>query len=153
MPGADEFTGPVDYASHWLWWALAAFAVVALFYVAVFVWSLLGGPKADRPVDVPTARTRALGELDRIGHQVHAGQLSERLGYQQMSVVVRDFVSDASGLPARTMALADLRVAGVPNLAETIALMYPPAFSPSAESGESLQATLNRARGLVTSWS
>lgn len=153
MPGADEFSGPVDYASHWLWWAVAAFAVVALFYLVVLVWSLLGGPKADRPVTLPTARTRALGELDRIGHQVHAGQLTERIGYQQMSVVVRDFVSDASGLPARSMALADLRAAGVPHLAETIALMYPPEFSPSASGDESLQATLNRARGLVTSWS
>lgn len=153
MPGADEFSGPVGYASHWMWWALAAFGVVALFYLVVFVWSLLGGPKQARPVDVPTARTRALGELDRIGHQVHTGELAARVGYQQMSVVVRDFVSDASGLPARSMALADLRAAGVPHLAETIALMYPPEFSPTGEPHESLQATLNRARGLVSSWS
>ncbi|QIX26240.1 hypothetical protein ncot_06200 [Nocardioides sp. JQ2195] len=153
MPGADEFSGPVDYASQWLWWALGAFALVVVFYLVVLVWSLLGGSRPGRPVDLPSARARALAELDRIGHQVHAGEMPERLGHQQMSVVVRGFVSDASGLPALTMALADLRAAGIPHLAETIALMYPPEFSPSGTGDASLQSTLDRARDVVSSWS
>ncbi|KQY63840.1 MULTISPECIES: hypothetical protein [unclassified Nocardioides] len=152
MPDADEFSGPVDYSSQWLWFAIGALALVALFYLGVLLWSHAGGPKPLKPGDVPTARTRAMGELDRIGHQVYAGQLAERVGYQQLSSVIRDFVSAVSGMPAHTMALADLRAAGVPHLAETIALIYPPEFAPDSTAVEPFGTTLNRARGLVSSW-
>lgn len=151
MPDADEFSGPIDYGSLWMWLALASIAVVLLWYVGVVLWSLGGGPKKAR-VDLPSARSRALGELDRIGHQVHSGELTERLGYQQMSSVVREFVSQTSGLPAHAMALADLRQAGVPHLAETIALMYPPEFAPEASGSEPLSLTLDRAKNVVATW-
>ncbi|WP_067439681.1 hypothetical protein [Nocardioides jensenii] len=153
MPDADEFSGPVDYSSLWLWLAIGAVVLVALFYLVVLVWSHGGQPKAPRPGNVPTARTRAMGEIDRIGHQVHGGQLPERTGYQQLSTVIRDFVAEVSGLPTRSMALADLRAAGVPHLAETIALIYPPEFAPDGGAIEPFGATLDRARWLVGSWS
>ena len=62
-------------------------------------------------------------------------------------------MTEAGGVPARTMALADLRAAGQPRLADAVALMYPPEFAPTeAEPGE-LRATLDRARELVATWS
>lgn len=152
MPDADEFSGPIDYSSLWFWLAVGALALVVLFYLWVTLWSHGGQPRERARVELPAARTRAMAEIDRIGHQVHADELSERIGYQQLSAVIRDFVADVSTLPANTMALADLRAAGVPHLADTIALIYPPEFAPEHSAIEPFGATLDRGRQVVSAW-
>lgn len=153
MPAGDEFSGPVDYSPLWVWLAIGAVILVGLYYLGVWAWSVSGHPKPAPSGDPVTARSHAFSELDRIGAQVAAGELTERAAYQQMSVVVRGFVSEVTGLPTHTMALADLRIIGIPHLAETIALMYPPEFGPGDdEAEEPLPATLDRARKLVARW-
>lgn len=154
MPvAAEEFTDPISYSWYWLWLALLALVLVIGWYAGVTVWAHGRRWRDGGPPPVPTARDRALFELDQIGHQVAAGGLTERDGYQQMSRVVRTFVADMTGLPAQSMALADLNAAGVTSVAEAIALMYPPEFAPApAPQYEPIDHTLARARALVVSW-
>lgn len=152
MHAADELADPVGYSSLWGWLAVAAVLLVVLWYVGVALWARRGRP---RPVVVPvaTARERALAALDEVHRGVASGQLADRDGYQRTSTIVRTFVADTTGLPTHTMALADLREAGVPHLAETVALMYPPEFAPAGTpAAEPIDATLHRARELVASW-
>ena len=156
MPAGDEFTGPVGYSAVWGWLALAAVLVVVAFYAGVAWWARpRRHPAADRPAPLPDVRQRHLAELDRIEQDVLAGRLTARAGYQRTSLTVRTFVTEAGGIPARTMALADLRAAGQPRLADAVELMYPPEFAPAeAEPADGqLQATLDRARKLVVTWS
>ncbi|HEY9565597.1 MAG TPA: hypothetical protein VIR30_17665 [Nocardioides sp.] len=154
MPAGDEFTGPIGYSSLWVWLAVGAFILVSLYYLAVWAWSVSGHPKPVANRDPVTARTKAFGEFDRIGAQVASGELPEREGYQQMSAVVRGFVSEVTGLPTHTMALADLRAIGIPHVADLVALMYPPEFSPEDDvAQEPLSRTLDRARNVVATWS
>lgn len=150
---AEEFTDPIAYSSYWLWLALLALVLVIGWYAGVTLWAhgrewRAGGCPAE-----PSARDRALFELDQIGLAVSAEAISERDGYQQMSRVVRRFVSETTGLPTHTMALADLNAAGVSGVAEAVALMYPPEFAPPpAPQYEPIDHTLARARALVVSW-
>lgn len=155
MPAvADELTDPVGYSPLWLWLAVLAVVLVVGWYAGVTLWA--HGRRrapADRRPSSATSRERALADLDRIAHQVAAGSLPERAGYQQMSQVVRRFVAEMTGLPAQSMALADLRAAGVPGVADAVALMYPPEFAPPpAPQHEPLGHTVARARHLVATW-
>lgn len=155
MPAAaEELTDPVAYSSWWLWLAVAAIVLVLGWYVGVTLWAHARGWVAtDRRPTPVGARERALGDLDLIAQQVASGRLPERGGYQQMSLVVRTFVAEVTGLPAHSMALADLRAAGVQGVAEAVALMYPPEFAPApAPQYEPLDHTLARARHLVATW-
>lgn len=156
MPAGDEFTGPVGYSAVWAWLALAAVLVVVAYYAGVLWWARPGrGPAADRPAPLPDVRRRHLAELDRIEQDVLAGRITARAGYQRASLTVRTFVTEAGGVPARSMALADLRAAGQPRLAAAVALMYPPEFAPTeaAPTDGHLRETLGRARELVATWS
>ena len=156
MPAGAEFTGPVGYSTVWGWLALAAVLVVVAWYAGVAWWARpRRRPAADRPAPLPDVRQRHLAELDRIEQDVLAGRISARAGYQRTSLTVRTFVTEAGGVPARTMALADLRAAGQPRLADAVALMYPPEFAPAeAEPSDGhLRATLGRAMELVATWS
>lgn len=152
MPDVAEFTGPLGYSSLWVWSAIAALVLVVLFYLAVILWSYGGQSDRSPRVDIGAARSRAMSELDRIGHQVYAAEVSERVGHQQLSAVIRGFVSSVSTLPAHTMTLADLREAGVPHLADTIALLYPPEFAPEVAATEPFAVTLDHGRQVVLSW-
>lgn len=154
LAAAEEFTDPVGYSSYWLWLALLALVLVVGWYAGVTIWANAPAwAEARRRVGLPTARDRALFELDRIGQQVAEGGITERAGYQQMSLVVRHFVAEVTGVPTGSMALADLQAVGATPVAEAIALMYPPEFAPSpAPQYEPLDHTLARARHLVATW-
>lgn len=153
LAAGEELTDPIGYSSLWGWLAGGAVLLLVLWYVGVAIWAhRTSGPKPMTGQRLMTARERHLAELHRIGQQVHAGSLPERVAYQEMSATVRSFVTEASGLPARTMSLADLRAAGVAPLADAVELMYPPEFAPTAEPTEPLDATLARAQELVARW-
>lgn len=157
MPSAaEEFAEPVAYGGHWLWLALAAVLLAVAWYLGVWLWSIPRKPKPapQRTVNLPDLRTRHLAELDRIEAGVRTGELPERDAYQQMSTLVRSFVSGVSGIPTETMTLSDLRAAGLPRLPETVELMYPPEFSPDPvdDPEQRLTTTLSRARELVSTW-
>ena len=153
----EEFTGPVGYSHLWLWLAVAGVALVALYYLVVW---LLTRPRRTGPTmwgrmtDVPNARRDHLQRIDAIEAEVRAGRLAARTGHQQLSEVVRSYVEAVSALPARTMALADFRAHAPAPLADAIELMYPPEFAPDPPvAQERFEQAVRDSRRLVASWS
>jgi hypothetical protein len=147
---ADELQAPVGYDDRWVVLAVLALALMAVYYAAVLWW---GRSRPDRPArSVP--RAECLGQLEKIGTAVSAGRVSPREGHQRISATVRHFVSAASGVPAHTMTLADIEREGPEDLAEIVALVYPPEFAPGDDlARERFGTALERARELVTTWS
>ncbi|KAA1425947.1 hypothetical protein [Nocardioides antri] len=154
----EEFNGPVAYADRWLWLALLGLVLVAAYYLAV-IW--LTRDRAPAPAvswsraDVPSARRLHLDRIERIEAEVRSGQLSARVGHQQLSETVRSYVAAVSTLPAPTMTLADFRRQAPRPLVDAIALMYPPEFAPddAGQARERFDDAVAQARGLVASWS
>lgn len=152
----EEFTGPVGYADRWLWIAVALAVVLVVYYV--LAWWLTRAPRRPalaRPgVALPDVRQQHLTRIDRIEAEVLAGRITARDGHQQLSEVVRDYVAAVTTLPARTMALADFRGRAPVVLVEVLELVYPPEFAPDdAMAHDLFETAVDRARGLVASWS
>lgn len=161
MPAAadlpEEFAGPVGYADRWLWIAVALAFLVLLSYA--LAWWLTRPPRpravarTESPLDVRAAH---LARIDRIEAEVRAGDLTARAGHQQLSEVVRDYAAAVTTLPARTMALADLRDRAPAGLVEMLELVYPPEFAPDDPAGtlarDLFGTAVERARALVGSW-
>jgi predicted RNA-binding Zn ribbon-like protein len=102
---------------------------------------------------VRAPREETLTRLDDIGAAVAAGRVTPRLGHQRISEAVRRFVATAADVPVRTMTLAELERQGPAELAEVVALLYPPEFEPNdALARERFGTALARARELVASW-
>jgi len=157
MPGGDEFTGPVAYGDRWLWLAVLALVLVALYYLAVlwFTRARTPGTAMGERADLPSARRQHLERIDRIEAEVRSGSLAAREGHQQLSETVRAYVGAVSSLPAPTMALADFRRQAPRPLTDAIELMYPPEFAPDqvGQARERFDQAVFQARQLVASWS
>lgn len=150
MLGAAELQPPVGYDGRWLLLMMVSLLVVVAYYTAVLRW---GRPRPARGSRRPAPRGACLARLDQIERAVAAGQIDHREGHRRVSETVREFVADATGLPVRSMTLADLRREGPQHLAEVIALVYPPEFAPGDElPRQRLAPVLARARALVTTW-
>ncbi len=151
MLAAGDLQPPVGYDDRWLLLAIASVLAVAAYYL--IAW-LVTRPRREPRARKPAApREQCLAELDRIERSVTDGTMSAREAHQQISRVVRGFVTVASGLPAETMTLTSLRRGGPHQLAELVAVLYPPEFGPGDEPARRELATaLAQARELVRTW-
>ncbi len=149
----DQLAPPVDYELPWGWVAVGLVLLVAAWYAAVLWWGRpgagVGGRAADRG-----PRRRALRALDALEREVDAGRLPLREAHQRTSEVLRGFVEEVGELPARSMALADLRAAGASDVAAVVALLYPPEFGVDADrvTRERFADAVERAREVVRTW-
>lgn len=157
-----ELAGPVDYAAIWTLVALGLVAAVLVWNLGVLWWGrprrVPAPPPAAAAPDPVSVREEHLAELDRIEAGVRAGRLELRPAYQQLSAATRSYVHETTDVPARHLALADLRAAGLAEVAAAVAVMYPPEFAPGREADaagpdERFAEALRRAREVVgTSW-
>ncbi|MBS43916.1 MAG: hypothetical protein CMH83_12295 [Nocardioides sp.] len=146
----------MGYDGPWLWVAVAALAVTALYY-AVVLW--LGRPERERPAGAGPSRAPAgarrthLDRLAEVERAVASGTISAREGHQQVSETARSYAAAVAGLPAPRMTLADLRREGPADLADLVALVYPPEFAPEEQPGrDGFPEAVRRARELVERW-
>ena len=146
MRAVDELQGPVGYDDRWLLLAGLGLALVAVYYAAVLWW---GRPRREPPPPPPSGDA-CLARLDLIEAEVAAGRMSPRVGHQQVSATVRGFVAEASGVPARSMTLADFERHGPERVAAVVALVYAPAFGP--DGAQPLTPVVAQARELVSTW-
>lgn len=149
-----EFHGPMDYQDRWIWLALLALLLVGAYFLLVVRLTRTPPPPPPEPLSLADVRARHLARLDDLDAAVHAGQVGVRDGHQQLSEVVRSYVEEITPLPARTMALADLRQRAPRPLADLIETIYPPEFAPDADAAvvARFEEALRQARGVVTTW-
>jgi hypothetical protein len=152
MLAAAEFTGPVGYSPVWVVLAVALVVLVMSYYVAVAHWARLGFVPDLEASALEEARADHLRQIDAIEAALRAGRLSLRAAFQELSLTVRSFVDDVTEVPARFMALEDLRDSADPKVADAIARMYPPEFGPEDTPPKEFLVSLGQARELVTTW-
>ncbi|MDP9983066.1 hypothetical protein J2W14_002468 [Pseudarthrobacter oxydans] len=175
-----DFFGPLEYSGWFPWAAFGLLVLVAVWYAYVFR-STRRRPGGQQAVQAPAppavavpdlARLRRdyLERIDAVDREAAAGTRSGRSAHQELSLLIRSFVRDASGVDATRMTLAELRAAGrvtavvpasgvgaagpaapgIPAAADAIAALYPAAFAAGPASGAADAA--RTAREVVRSW-
>lgn len=159
MGGDGGFYGPMGYSVLWTVVAVALLVLVAAWYVVVWRRTRPAPPPAPVPPLPPAWRLaqlqgESLHRIDEVVRLVHAGELSQRRGHQELSVVVREFVQEASGVDAPTMTLTDLGRSGNRRLdpvTDVVLRLYPVEFGPDRPASVSDAAEV--ARRVVQRWS
>lgn len=154
MAPADDLYPALGQSAQWTILCIALVAAVAVWW-ALLWWRTRtptpdGGAAPWTETDTASARHDALIAIDRIVAEHAAGRLSVRAAFQQLSPLVRTFAFQTSGLPAHTMALADLERARPGALVDTVASMYPSEFEACADGDVAVGA--EHARRFLTSW-
>lgn len=153
--GSSAFFPPVGYAALWLIAAVVLLVLVASWYVFVFIWTKRvtenSAPKPLPPRRMPSVRAKYAALIDRIAAQYGQGAIDAREAHQRLSLAVRGFAQEVTGIASERMTLAELRATGMPLVGEAVALFYPAEFGARDASG--LGDSVAAAHQVVRTWS
>ena len=81
-------------------------------------------------------------------------KISKRDGYQRLSLIIRGFVFEATGIDVTKCTLRDLKALKLANLDALIEEYYVPEFGEDERaSGMNLEFSCNKAMGVIKAWS
>lgn len=128
---AGDLAGTVGYAALWLWLSVGLLVAVLAWNVGLLVWARPRRVRTSAPVrvDPQALRARARARIDELDRAHASGHLDDRTAHRELSGVCRGFVDELTGLGARSLTLAELRVRDAPTLVEVVERAYPVAFS------------------------
>lgn len=120
------FLAPLQYSAWFPWAGLGLLVLVAVWYTFVLLGtrrpaarSATQTPAAQAPAtplagtpDLVRLRDEYLRQIDAVAREAAAGTRSDRSAHQELSLLIRSFIRDASGVDAPRMTLAELRAAG-----------------------------------------
>ena len=159
MPAADPppgFYAPDPYASHWVWVGIAILVLVAAWYAWVW-WATRRRSIVIPPRLTPDRLTRLRADytrqIDLVLERAASGEITQRRAHQQLSVLVRHFVQEVSGIHAPTMTLTELNARGarLTPVSEVVGALYPGEFGPKETA--TLLGAAGVARRVVARWS
>lgn len=155
MPGEGTFYAPVGYS---VWWPLAGAALLLL--CLGWVGAVLISTRAPSDPGVPgfvaprnpeTVRQRYQALITGIEQRHDAGALTARAAHLELSLAVRTFVHEMTGLQTQRMTLTQLRGRQLPLVADAVELFYPGEFA--THGGQAtVSGSVQAARNVVVAW-
>lgn len=155
MQADPGFYGPLPYSPAWMWCGVAVLALAAGWYAYVFVNTRAvptSRPAPARPslTDLPALKAAYLQRIHDVDREAAAGNLGARAAHQQISMLLRGFVRDATGVDATRMTHQDLVRHPLPAAADAVEDLYPAEFGPGPL--PSVGASAARASAAVRAW-
>ena len=133
MQADPAYYGPLPYSPLWMWCGAALLALVAGWFVFVFA-TTPPDPKPKRThtalTDLPALKAAYLQRINDVEVDAAGGHLTAREAHQELSLLLRGFVRDATGVDATRMTQQDLARHPLPAAAAVVAVLYPAEFGP-----------------------
>ena len=155
MQADPGFYGPLLYGPQWVWAGGGLLVLVAAWYG--FVLAVTRRPRETeacrrpaRLTDLAVLKAAYLQRIRDVERDAAAGIRSTRESHQEISLLLRKFVRDATGVDAPRMTHADLAQHPLPEAAAAVGELYPAAFGP--EPLPSVAGSAAAARRAVQAW-
>lgn len=146
MQDNSGFYPPLQYSPLWTWLGLALLALVLGWFAYVFLRTRkprqpAASPRFTPPSDIAGLKEAYLERIDAVAADAQAGVLTARASHQELSLLVRKFARDVTGVNAPGMTLAELQRHPLPMAAQAVSRIYPGEFPagplpPVAQSAE-----------------
>jgi len=153
LPAPDTY-GPFGYGPWWLLGAAALLLVLAA-YAFAWLWTRPRGileppPPPPVPIDVRSVKQKYLGMIEEVAEEHERGDLDARGLAQRLSLVLRFFAHESTGVVAEVMTLRDLQGADLPSVHGAVEQYYPSSFRRAAKHVP--DAAIASARQVVSTW-
>lgn len=154
---AADFYPPMSYSPLWL--AIAVAILLGIVGWASVIWAQTRPARSAEPAPpspqwrLAILKRQYVARIDEIVRLADADELSVRRAHQELSLGVRQFVQEASGVTAPTMTLTELGRTGIPEMApvsDVVLRLYPVEFGPDRTGSVREAATV--ARDVVARW-
>lgn len=106
--------------------------------------------KPDSGTDIHMIKTKYLTELETIKQELWREQITTRQAYQKMSLCIRQFVYEVTGIQVQNYTLQEIRRLHMPSLEALIVEYYAPEFAVTSL-GDST-ASLERTKRAIELW-
>ena len=109
-------------------------------------------PKVHAPKRKPLSvlKWEYLQRLEYLERGIMAGSYTKRAAYQELSMLIRTFVYDATGIKVQNYSLQEIRRVGIPGLTALVQEYYEPEFA--RQSMADIRASLFRTRKAIQLW-
>lgn len=155
MQADPGLIGPLQYSQGWMWAGVALLTLALGWYCFVFLSTRQRRSPAPParftpPSDLHDLKEAYLLRIDAVTADADAGLLTARESHQELSLLVRRFARDVTGVDAPRMTLAELHGHPLPGIAEAVRRIYPGEFGvePLPPLGQSAET----ARQAVWQW-
>lgn len=158
MQADSQFYGPLQYSPLWMWCGAALLVLVGGWYAFLFATTRpapktrtsTGGRGRSALTDLQGLKAAYLQRIQDVDQAPAAGNLDARAAHQELSLLLRGFVRDATGVDATRMTHQDLARHPLPAAADVIQALYPAEFGPGPLPSVASSAT--QAAAAVRAW-
>lgn len=146
---------PLPYSVLWLVLGVLLVLGVIGWFVGVLVWTLpverLRAIPVIRDISARVLRRKFGAAIGKISARHHAGELTARQAYAEMSRVLRNFVYYRTGVAAQYMALGEVADSAAAEAAPAVSVLYSRQFD--SDDNPDVAATAAQVRSTIQSWS
>lgn len=101
--------------------------------------------------DISSIKYEYLKKLNDLEKSLESKKISSRKAYQELSMLIRLFVYELTGLEVQTCTLKDIKKLNIPVLYELIEEYYDPEFSKISRGN--IKESIEKTKGVIGRWS
>ena len=141
-------------------WLVITIVLVVLIIASQIFFRILfkGRLKKDKKLKIktPPAKTRMmikreyLYQLDCLAAEFSSGRRTVRAAYQEMSLLIRNYVHEMTGIRVQDCTLSEIRSLGMPNLEILVESYYEPEFAKFTRAD--IRNSFARTRRVIETW-
>ena len=156
---------PFEYS---LWVLLVGIVIFAAF-LFVFIWVLLRILGIERNQSNPSAKKdnrfsissgyqyimkqKYIAQIQMLKNDYNNGKVSQREGFQRLSLLIRGFIHDVTGINVETATMRDVKKLGIKHLDTLMEEYYVPEFAEDGRAiAKELSASCATAVGVIKTW-
>ncbi len=158
METSVKLQEPFSYAI----WPIIAIGMIAVAVIVYFIIEkMIEVSKKKRNTEIPVVRQKSFDEISamkrkyitelyKIENDLKKNKISVRTAYQKMSVCIRKFVYEVTGIKVQHYTLQEIKTLNMPMLEELITEYYAPEFAQKSIGDTS--ASIEKTKRVIERW-
>jgi len=100
--------------------------------------------------DLNVIKLKYLNKLDELERMLDSNNITNRKAFQELSLLIRSFIKEITGLDVTTCVLSDIRKMNIPVVYELIEEYYSPEFAKISKGN--IRSSISKTRGVIYRW-